>query len=70
MYLGQVRRSTDKIIKERVKDIISGLTFKELDFWKYKYRKNTKLRLKYIKKDCNSAPNNTFINAIIRTGIV
>ena len=30
MYLGQVRISTDKRIKDIVKDIISGLTFNRI----------------------------------------
>ena len=71
MYLGQVRISTDKRIKDIVKDIISGLTFNRIRLLEnINIEKKTKLRLKYIKKDCHSAPNNTFINAIIKTGIV
>ena len=71
MYLGQVRRSTDKKIKERVKDIINGLTFKRMRLLEnMNIEKNTKLILKYMKKYCHSVPNNTFINAIIRTGVV
>lgn len=71
MYLGHVSKSTDEIIISKVKDIINGLTFKRTRHLEnINIEKNTKIRLKQMKNNCQFVPNNTLINDITKTGIV